>query len=106
MQCTQVVGKWLNQHVEDTNVSMAKANAHTRGCDLWTRDARHLVWGLAYSGEYEGEDPKDAFRKARWRLWWDLHEDERKAWNLKGDMAREMVKGDLTKIAPPKLAFR
>ena len=32
-----------------------KVNAHTRGCDLWTRDSRHIVWELAYGGEYAGE---------------------------------------------------
>ena len=26
--------------------------------------------------------------------------------NVKGEMARDMVKGDLTKIIPPKLSYR
>ena len=101
-----MVGKWLTQHVNDTNASMAKANARTRGCDLWTRESQHIIWELAYSDEYAAEKPLDAFRKARWRLWLELDDETRKAWNIKGEMARDMVKGDLTKIIPPKLSYR
>ena len=35
----------------------------------------------------------------------DLDDDTRKAWNIKGKMAWDMVKGDLTKIIPPKLSL-
>lgn len=102
----QVIGSWLTRHIKDTNISIAKAKAYTRGCDLWTRESRQHIWELAYSGEYAGEKPIDAFRKARWRLWGELDEDEKQQWNLKGEMARQMVNGDLTEIIPPKLSFR
>lgn len=102
----QVIGSWLTHHIKDTNICIAKAKAYIRGCDLWTRESRQLIWELAYSGEYAGEKPIDVFRKARWRLWGELDEDEKQQWNLKGEMARQMVKGDLTEIIPPKLSFR
>ena len=95
----------MTQHVNDTNASMAKANARTRGCNLWTRELWHIIWELAYS-EYTAEKSLDAFRKARWRLWLDLDDDTRKVWNVKGEMAWDMVKGDLTKIIPPKLSLQ
>lgn len=92
--------------MSDTDVSIATATGSTRGCDLWARESRHIIWELAYGGEYADEKPIIAFGKARWRLWRELDAASKKAWNLKGEVARERVKGNLQSVPDPKISFR
>ena len=91
--------------MDDANVSMEKAKGTTRGCDLWAREARPEIWQLAY-GQYEGQKHIQAFSQARWQLWGELDEYVKKAWNTKGELAREKVKGNLRQTEPPQLSYR
>ena len=64
------------------------------------------IYEAAYGqARVEGrEEPLGAYRMAKWELWGQLEEEDRKPWIVKAKAQRDAINGDIMKAEPPMLA--